>query len=394
MTRLPPTAKLLIAVAVAFITGVCVTWVGTQAFTGQNTSVEKTVAEKKPAPATPAKPAPKPKVTPPPVEPALVPEPAEIAEITDLIRASYAGATELVGVELTQEKIVSLFTEPDRQLRLLAKPRTPPQPAHPNITLLPRRIIYWKLPGFSKANIDEFARSIEAFQRDRPLGLVLDLRENADPDNYEGAADLLSLFASPESTLFTVQELKTAQQLFRAGRQPLNLPAVFPIVVLVQAQTRGAAEVAAEWLSQRRGALLAGQPTAGEAWPSRDFPLKSGRTLKMPIARAVSPTGQNLGLGPLTPDIPIEINPVEQAAALAWAASGKIAETVAEIPTRKRQSEASLINEENPELDELIAEQKGDQKKPDPAPRDRVLHQALDVVEAISILQSPNPTTR
>ena len=52
------------------------------------------------------------------------------------------------------------------------------------------------------------------------------------------------------------------------------------LVVLVNGDTRGAAETLA-WLAPRRTGLIIGSPTAGEAATFKEFPLRNGERLRI-----------------------------------------------------------------------------------------------------------------
>ncbi len=385
MTALSPTAKLLLVTALSFVTGAGVAWVVTTVGMREKrvASAERTGAAEVAEILSSV-----PVSAPVPVVPRLMPEDSEIPEITDALRASFAGAADLVGVELSATAVRELFEKPETQVRLLAAPEPAVEETKAQIKLLPRRVVYWRPGALVPANLDALAVAWPGLVKDRPLGLVIDLRQVSASAGYEGAADLLSFFASPESTLFTIQELKMAQRVFRAGRQPLELPAGFPVVVLVHGRTLGAAEIAAQWLATRRGALVLGTPTAGQGWPFRDVALKSGRVLRLPIARVVSPAGQDLGKGPLEPDVIVVADPVEESAALAFVSAGRVEESVAEVPARRQQNEAALIREENPELDELIESQNKPGPSGPPPPKDVALQRAIDVIEAISVMHA------
>ncbi|MFQ3670514.1 MAG: S41 family peptidase [Verrucomicrobiia bacterium] len=374
--------KLLLATVLSFITGAGLAWLVTTNSGKRESGLKEPLAVEEGSKGVTLEVRP----VPLPETPRLEPEESEIPEIIDALRGAFAGASELVGMELTSEVVRGLFGKPESQVRLLGAPEPEVEETKAQIKVLPRRVIYWRPGALSGENLDGFAAAWPGLVKEGPLGLVVDLRQVSASAGFEGAADLLSFFASPESTLFTIQELKTAQKIFRAGRQPLDLPQGFPVVVLVHGRTKGAAEVAAEWLAMRRGALLLGMPTAGQGWPYREVLLKSGRVLRLPVARVVSPTGQELAKGPVRPDVVVVADPVEEAAALAFASAGRVDESVAEVPVRKQQSEASLIREESPELDELIANQGKPKPVGPPPPKDVALQRAIDVIEAIAAM--------
>jgi hypothetical protein len=59
-----------------------------------------------------------------------------------------------------------------------------------------------------------------------------------------------------------------------------------PLAVLVNGETRGAAEVLAAALHQAGAGLIIGSPTAGEATAFREFPLSNGERLRVAAAPA------------------------------------------------------------------------------------------------------------
>ena len=93
-------------------------------------------------------------------------------------------------------------------------------------------------------------------------GVVLDLRF-ADGSDDAAAQAAAKLFAAKKIT---------------AG----------PLAVLVNGETRGAAEVLAAALRQAGAGLIIGSPTAGEAMAFREFPLSNGERLRVASAPANS----------------------------------------------------------------------------------------------------------
>jgi len=352
----------------------------------------QTAPAKTPAPATtpaaeeaPAKPAP-PRVV-------LQPQAKELPQVIDLLRTDYVDAPKLVGSEIDAKKVEEIFNDPAGGIRILAQ--DPPDGKNARILseLLPGKILYWQVPVFAKQEIDALAAQWEQTKSQSPVGLVLDLRETRAPQDFAGAADLAALFAPPDTMLFSVQGLKIPQQVFQAGRQPLDFGSPFPIVVVVNSETRGAAEVLAELLRTRAGAVVVGSATAGEGKPSSDVRLKSGRLLRLATGRVLTPSGQEILAGPVMPDVEVSVPLDDERRAMAAGQSG-VAATVAEVPLRKRQSEHSLMNDENPEYDEILEEQKAkDAPKGKNAPHDVTLHRAMDVLQGVRIYVQPPATT-
>jgi hypothetical protein len=93
-------------------------------------------------------------------------------------------------------------------------------------------------------------------------GVVLDLRF---ADGSDDAA------AQAAAKLFAAKKITTG-----------------PLAVLVNGETRGAAEVLAAALRQAGAGLIIGSPTAGEAMAFREFPLSNGERLRVASAPANS----------------------------------------------------------------------------------------------------------
>ena len=382
----------------AFFLGCFMTWILVGKSSFLNPPAQPTVSRNKPVVA-PAKAPPLPPaapVKPVVVQSVLLPQAKELPQIVDLLRTDYVEASTLVGAELDAKKVEEIFNAPLPLVRILGQ--DPPDGKNARIVseLLPGKILYWQVPVFSKQEIDTLAAQWEQIKSQAPVGLILDLRETRTPQDFAGAADLAGLFAPPDTTLFSVQGLKIPQQVLRAQRQPLDFGSPFPLVVVIHSETRGAAEVLAQLLQSKAGAVLVGAPTAGEGGPNVDIRLKSGRLLRMATGKVMTASGQEISSGSLFPDVELTVNLEADRKAMASTLQTGIAATIVEVPLRKRQSERSLMNDENPEIDEILDEQKAKTApKMASAPHDATLHRAVDVLQGIRLYnQPPAPVTR
>lgn len=292
-----------------------------------------------PAVAVPAPPAPPADLAPIPAAPApetpaetvLLPEPREAAEILELLRTVRVEAPGLALEGATVDTLPALFERARGALRLSATATQGPAPGGKSLLeLLPGSIGYWRPRTLEPAEALRLVREWPLWRSAKPAGIVIDLRYTADPNNFAGAVPTAGLFMAPGRPLYSVQGLNQPQQLYRSERQPLDLPAWMPLIVLTNRQTRGAGEALAWSLRTGAGAILVGRPTAGEGGPFREVRLKSGRFLRVATARAMAADGTDLlGTG-LEPDVAVEGDPaLERRAFLAAYASGA-ASTLAE----------------------------------------------------------------
>ena len=224
-------------------------------------------------------------------------------------------------------------------------------------------------------------------------GVVLDLR-------FAGGADYAPAVAAAE--LFPSK--KTATLDWGQGTQetkPGNELVSAPLVVLVNAQTRAAAETLAALLRETGAGLILGNPTAGHALLTQDFPLSNSAVLRIATA-AVKLNG--LELSPVRPDItvavsaqdeqtffaePFAVSPVTNAPA----STNKLAGTNSS-GRRVRLTEASLVRAHNQGLnfeeDEAGFVNQPHESKPEiPVVKDPALARALDLLRGLAIVRQP-----
>lgn len=169
----------------------------------------------------------------------------------------------------------------------------------PNVT-------YIKLNHFSQSASPEFARIASALARDSNERLILDLRNN--PGGFlEIAVDIASWFI-PEGKVVALEEFGNGRrQEYLSTRQ--GLLAKIPTVVLVNQGSASAAEILAGALRDQNGVKLIGEKTFGKGSIQELTELEDGSTLKITIAKWLTPSGKSLMDGGLEPDI--EVKPAE-----------------------------------------------------------------------------------
>jgi hypothetical protein len=131
-------------------------------------------------------------------------------------------------------------------------------------------------------------------------------------------------------------------------------------------------------------ALLIGQATAGCAAEYSDFPLPSGKILRVAVAEAVLPEGESLFPDGVKPDLPVEMSLVEKRQIFQLSVEKGMDPFVYESE-RPHLNEAALLAGTNPEIDAAEAQRRrGREKQP---ARDPVLQRALDLVTSLEIYQ-------
>jgi len=133
-----------------------------------------------------------------------------------------------------------------------------------------------------------------------PKGLVLDLRF-ARGEDYTAVVDAANAFVKGEADVLKVgQDVRKTQ----ARGEGIELP----VTILVNRQTRGAAEALAAILQDQKVGLLIGGRTAGQALVFDEFPLSGGQQLKIARTRVALPSGKEIGSDGVAPDISLDVD--------------------------------------------------------------------------------------
>ncbi len=224
-------------------------------------------------------------------------------------------------------------------------------------------------------------------------GLVIDLRYAGGLD-YAAAVKVADLFLATEKPL-----LDWGQGVVRSKSkdEPLKLP----VMVLINPQTRGAAEALAAVVREAGIGLLVGSHTAGEASLFKDFPLQDGRKLRIASGLVRLGNGEVLSPQGVMPDISVSVSADDEKGyyadafktrteTLAAAGSG----TSTNRPPRQRMTEAQLVKlqrEGKTEDDDFVPTNSVPAKAEPGKPQiqDPVLGRALDLLKGLAIVQPP-----
>jgi len=321
----------------------------------------------------------------------------DFQEVYDSLRTHLTGVD---AAELNRAAVAGLLKElgPKASLVTLAAETAAPAATQlvSKASLFEGSLAYLRLARVGEGLAAALRNTCQALSTSNKLsGVVLDLRF-ADGADYAAAVAATELFSSKKTATLDwgrgAQETKNGNELVSA-----------PLVVLVNGQTRAAAETLAALLRETGAGLILGSQTAGHALLTQDFPLSNGATLRIATA-AVKLNGAELT--PLQPDISVSVSPQDEqrffsesfnvspgtnAAALA----GKLADT--NPPGHHvRLTEASLVraHKQGLNLDEDEAgfvSQPRDNKPEPPVVKDPALARALDLLRGLAIIRPARP---
>ena len=260
--------------------------------------------------------------------------------------------------------------------------------ASPPITLqvLPDDLVYFRLRSFFVSRgWDDFAVQVHQALSQVSTGVILDLRSNRTPDDYEGAARLAGLFLPSGTSLFTIRDAKGETQNYQIADSAWSHENVFagPVIVLIDHQTAGAAEALAAVL-QAHGDVTMGGTTSGNGALFATHTLSSGRILRYISGEVTLADGTPLWRHAVTPDVGIPLDAKKAAAALEGLDQNRLNDFIQEAPSSHRLSESALVHGEDPELDAYLVVPAASGPAGN-VPQDSVLVAALDSLKAIRI---------
>ncbi len=177
------------------------------------------------------------------------------------------------------------------------------------LTLPSGQLGYVALNEFGDSSMQEIRTALASFKGKPIKGLILDLRYNGG-GYLDGAVELASMFVE-KGTIVTVQNRGGALDPHPASGSPL-LPTI-PLAILINQGTASASEIVAGALQDFHRATIIGMKSFGKGTVQEVIDLPGGSSLRVTIARWLTPNGKNLGKEGVRPDIALERDPGELA---------------------------------------------------------------------------------
>lgn len=344
---------------------------------------------------------------------------ADFDEIHELLRKNLTGVTD---AELEQAAIHGLINQLHPLVSVVtnAGAVTNPTPLA-TATVLEGAYAYVRFNQIVNDVDKEFGAALKRIAATNKLkGLVLDLRFT-EGDDYAAAAALADPFLPARQPMIDWGEGlkhstgKTDSQ--PSTLNPIGPHASVPIAILINTQTRGAAEAFAAILRRLDIGLLLGDNSAGQAYLTRDFTLKSpdpsGR--RASVLRLATTPVKIAGAAPidrkgLTPDIKVQVpladeraflqdpyRALPRLAASGPHASGSASPTSTNLTSgaagtnrtsRRRLNEAELVRMQREGIDldsEFLPGRDSGPLRP-PVITDPVLARAIDLLKGLSVV--------
>jgi carboxyl-terminal processing protease len=171
-----------------------------------------------------------------------------------------------------------------------------------------------RLFSFTAQSPDLFRNALREFIQSGKHKLIVDLRGN--PGGYLDAAWDISSWFLPSGEIIVTEDFggKNTNKLYVSKGYNLfnsyfGSPDKYKIIVLVDGGSASASEIMAGALQENGIAKLVGTKTFGKGSVQELVPITSKTSLKVTIARWLTPKGHNLSHDGLTPDFEVKVTP-------------------------------------------------------------------------------------
>ncbi len=162
-----------------------------------------------------------------------------------------------------------------------------------------------RLYGFPATGAELFRGALREFVQSGSNKLVVDVRGN--PGGYlEVAVDIASWFLPQGQVVVSEEEKNGVGQVYRSKGYNV-FGDKFHMVMLIDGGSASAAEILAGALEQHGVATLVGSKSFGKGSVQELIPITPDTSLKVTIARWITPNGTNLSDGGLDPNEKVEL---------------------------------------------------------------------------------------
>lgn len=161
-----------------------------------------------------------------------------------------------------------------------------------------------RLYNFSESSTSHFRRALREMIEKSKTKLILDLRNN--PGGFlEAAVDIASWFLPQGETVVIEDFGKSATQRIHRSKG-YNIFRNLPMVILVNQGSASASEIVAGALRDHGIAKLVGEKTFGKGSVQELLPLTQDTSVKITIAKWLTPSGKEIAEKGLEPDVEVK----------------------------------------------------------------------------------------
>ena len=162
------------------------------------------------------------------------------------------------------------------------------------------------LYSFNALSEAEMQNSLREFVKSKKKKLIIDLRGN--PGGYLQSAVSIASYFLPTGKIVVREQYSgdKAEDVYRSSGKELGAFKPEKLAILIDNGSASAAEILAGALQEHKVATLIGSQTFGKGSVQELIKLDDGSSLKVTIARWLTPNGISISKAGLTPDIIVE----------------------------------------------------------------------------------------
>ena len=165
-------------------------------------------------------------------------------------------------------------------------------------------LAYLRLYQFTENSSEEFTKAAGTILASPAKGIVLDLRNN--PGGYlDKAVDIAGWFLA-QGQVVAMEDFGNGQKETFYSAGPAKL-AEYKTVILVNQGSASASEILAGALKENRGLKLIGEKTYGKGSVQQLFDFNDGSSLKVTVAKWLTPNGRSISDEGLEADVKVEL---------------------------------------------------------------------------------------
>ncbi|MBU0766708.1 S41 family peptidase [Patescibacteria group bacterium] len=161
---------------------------------------------------------------------------------------------------------------------------------------------YIQLNQFGEDSVKEVKSALKDMRDEDLQGLIMDVRFNGG-GYLEGAVDMASMFLK-EGKVVTVERRNGEPSNHYVSGRPSD-PDI-PLVVLINEGSASASEILAGALQDAGRATIIGKKSFGKGTVQEVFDLPGNASVRITVARWLTPSGRDLGKDGVHPDIEVE----------------------------------------------------------------------------------------
>jgi carboxyl-terminal processing protease len=170
--------------------------------------------------------------------------------------------------------------------------------------LLDDYIAYVEILTFNKNVDSEFKKAAQEITQSKAKGIVLDLRN--DPGGLlDSAIDIASYFLDAGKIVAIEKFGDGREEQFKAKLN--GQLKIYPLIVLINKGSASASEILAGALKDNRGVLIIGETSFGKGSVQELADLPQKASLKITIAKWLTPSGKSIDENGIKPDIEVKM---------------------------------------------------------------------------------------